>query len=42
MKAFLASVIALLVITIGAGVLLTSINPNVGKVYQSSHGSVRL
>ncbi|WP_281251448.1 hypothetical protein [Oceanibaculum nanhaiense] len=42
MKAFLASVIAVLVISIGVGVLLVSVNPGVGQVYQSTHGSVRL
>lgn len=42
MKAFLASIIAVLVISIGVGVLLVSLNPNVGQVNQSSQGSVRL
>lgn len=42
MKAFLASVIALLVITIGAGVLLSSMNPDAAQVFQSTKGSVRL
>jgi hypothetical protein len=42
MKAFLASIIALLVISIGVGVLLVSVNPNAAQVYQSPHGTVRL
>ncbi|MFN3460633.1 MAG: hypothetical protein ACK4ZN_06440 [Oceanibaculum sp.] len=42
MKAFLASVIALLVITIGAGVLLTNLNQDAAQVFQSHKGSVRL
>ena len=42
MKAFLASIIVLLVISIGVGVLLVNMNPNVAQVYQSTQGSVRL
>lgn len=42
MKAFLCSIIAMLVIAVGAGVILTNVPKSSADVYQSHKGSVRL
>lgn len=42
MKAFLASVVAVIVISAVAGLVLASIDSSSKTVYQSHHGSTRL
>jgi hypothetical protein len=42
MKVFLASVIAFVVITVGAWALLTIVDMSSQNIYTSSRGSVRL
>ncbi|WP_269746878.1 hypothetical protein [Oceanibaculum pacificum] len=42
MKAFLCSLIAILVVAIGAGMILNSVQSPSAQLYQSHKGSVRL